>query len=155
MAIGDKDADISLLAPVGAPGVLDDPELTLGLDIRAIPHEEDPVVKIRWAIVVDDATLVVEPFEPLVITSADTYRDWAHLVQGSLELGRILRSHMLVVADANHIFTRISIAGFLVILIRVVLFSSKTIIQYVIVDPIGEATQASEGLGAVNDLLNG
>ena len=154
MAIGDKDADISLLAPVGAPGVLDDPVLTLGLDIRAIPHEEDPMVKIRWAIVVDDATLVGEPFEPLVITSTDTYRDWAHLVQGSLELGRILRSHMLVVADANHIFKRIIIAGFLVILIRVVLFSSKTIIQYVIVDPIGKATLASEGLGAVNGLLN-
>lgn len=95
------------------------------------------MVKIRWAIVVDDATLVVEPIEPLVSTSSDTYRDGSHLVQGSLELGRILMSHIVVVADSNHIFTRISIAGFLVSHIRVVLISSKTIIQYVIVDPVG------------------
>lgn len=159
LSFGDQEADISLLTPVGAPGVFDNPILTLGLDVRAIPHEEDRMVKIRRAnlVIVDDATLVVEPIEPLIFTSADRYRDGAHEVQGSLELGRILRSYILIVADTNHIFTRISIAGFLVMSIRVVLFCLKTIINYVIEDEVGHATFASiiiEGSGAIYDLLN-
>ena len=112
LAGGDQDADIALLTPVGSPGVLDDPVLTLGLRIRAIAHEEHSMVKVRWAnlVSVDDATLVLEPIEALVLTCADSYRDGAHEVQGCLELVRTLRSHILVVADANHIFTKISIA---------------------------------------------
>jgi len=38
LSFGDQEADISLLTPVGAPGVFDDPVLTLGLDVRAITH---------------------------------------------------------------------------------------------------------------------
>jgi hypothetical protein len=117
------------------------------------------MVKIRRAylVIVDDATQVVEPIEALIFTSADRYRDGAHEVQGSLELSRIITSQNLVVADTNQLLKRISIAGFLVMSIRVVLFCLKTIINDVIVGEVGHATFASiiiEGSGAIYNLLN-
>ena len=92
------------------------------------------IVGARWAsfIVVDDATLVVVPTKEGNIfaraPSADSYRDGAHEVQGSLELGRIIRSHIPVVADTNHIFARMNIAPSIILKLRVVLFSFKAII---------------------------
>ena len=100
------------------------------------------MVKIWWAslIVIDDATLVLEP---LGVASADTDRDGTHKVQGSLELSRILMSHIPVVADSYYVFTKIIIAILRATSVRVVLLGFKAVIPDVIVDPVGEATTAS------------
>ena len=91
-------------------------------------------------VVVDDATLVLEP---LRVAGADTDRDGAHEVQGTLKLCRILMSHIPVMVDSNYVFTIIIIAVSRATSVRVVLLRFKSIIPYVIVDPVGEATTAA------------
>ena len=100
------------------------------------------MVKVRWAslVVVDDATLVLEP---LRVAGTDTNRDGTHEVQGTLQLSRILMSHIPVMVDSNYVFTIIIIAVSRATSVRVVLLRFKSIIPYVIVDPVGEATTAA------------
>jgi len=51
-------ADISLLAPRIAPGVLDDPEVELGCGIITITNDEDTVVEVLTARALEDTALV-------------------------------------------------------------------------------------------------
>ena len=68
---GDGNSDVSLLAPIGSPSVLDNPILFAGGLFDAIADEKHSMIQVGLANIdiVNDATLVLEPG---VVTSSHT-----------------------------------------------------------------------------------
>lgn len=87
------DSDVSLLAPAGAPGVLDEP--VVGSVVGAVSNEQDTVVKAGAAEVLHDAAKVQLPAK----ASIDTNGDWTVLERGSKGLWVLWRD----VREASHL----------------------------------------------------
>ena len=63
IAWANQNSDVSLLAPVSAPGIFDDPVLLVSLGICPIADEEHRMIKVWRAslVVVNNSALILEP----------------------------------------------------------------------------------------------
>jgi hypothetical protein len=63
VAWADQNSDVSLLAPIIAPRVLNNPILLLGIVVSAVTNQKNSMIKVGWAscVIIDNATVIAEP----------------------------------------------------------------------------------------------